>query len=62
MFWVFDVHKNGCGITKFKDLEFEYKDLDNTRVLLTDCKCSSGIDTGLFVNKANFEKEKGQGE
>lgn len=62
VFWVFDVHKNGCGITKFKDLEFEYKDLDNTRVLLTDCKCSSGIDTGLFVNKANFEKEKGQGE
>ena len=50
VFWVFDVHKNGSDITKFKDLEIEYKDLDNTRVLLTDCKCSS-IDTGLSKNK-----------
>ena len=53
VFWIFDVHKTNCGIKKFKDLEIEYKDLDNTRVLLTDCKCSSGSDTGLFVNKQN---------
>ncbi len=51
VFWVFDVHKKGNDIAKFKDLEEEYKDLDNTRVLLTDCKCSSGFDTGLSVNK-----------
>ena len=51
VFWVFDVHKKGSDITKFADLEVEYKDLDNTRVLLTDCKCSSGFDTGLSVNK-----------
>jgi hypothetical protein len=51
VFWVFDVHKKGGDITKFKDLEAEYKDLDNTKVLLTDCKCSSGIDTGLSKNK-----------
>ena len=51
VFWVFDVHKKGGEITKFKDLEVEYKGLNNTRVLLTDCKCSSGFDTGLSVNK-----------
>lgn len=51
VFWVFDVHKKGGDVTKFKELEVEYKDLDNTRVLLTDCKCSSGFDTGLSVNK-----------
>lgn len=50
VFWVFDVHKNGSDITKFKDLEIEYKDLDNTRVLLTDCKCSS-FNTGKSINK-----------
>ena len=38
-------------VKTFKELEVEYKDLDNTRVLLTDCKCSSGFDTGLSVNK-----------
>jgi hypothetical protein len=51
VFWVFDVHKKGFDITKFKVLEEEYKDLDNTIVLFTDCKCSSGFDTGLSVNK-----------
>lgn len=50
VFWVFDVHKNGGDITQFRNLEAEYKDLDNTKVLLTDCKCSS-IDTGLSKNK-----------
>lgn len=47
VFWIFDIHKNGSDVARFKDLEMEYKDLDNTLVLLTDCKCSSGIETGL---------------
>ena len=51
IFWVFDVHHNGSDITKFKNLEEEYKNLENTRVLLTDCKCSSGIDTGMPKKK-----------
>ena len=51
VFWVFNVHKDRSDVTKFKNLEEEYKDLDNTRVLLTDCKCSSGIDTGKSINK-----------
>ena len=51
VFWVFNVHKDRSDTTKFKNLEEEYKDLDNTRVLLTDCKCSSGIDTGKSINK-----------
>ena len=51
VFWIFDVHKTGSDITKFKDLEIEYKELENTRVLLTDCKCSSGFDSGLCINK-----------
>lgn len=51
VFWVFDVHKKGSDAARFKDLEVEYKDLDNTLVLLTDCKCSSGIETGLPKNK-----------
>jgi hypothetical protein len=51
VFWVFNVHNDRSDATKFKNLEEEYKDLDNTRVLLTDCKCSSGIDTGISKNK-----------
>lgn len=50
VFWVFNVHNDRSDATKFKNLEEEYKDLDNTRVLLTDCKCSSGIDTGISKN------------
>lgn len=51
VFWVFDVHKKGSYTARFKDLEVEYKDLDNTLILLTDCKCSSGIETCLPKNK-----------
>ena len=51
VFWVFDVHKKGINKARFKDLEAEYKDLDNTMVLLTDCKCSCGIETGVPKNK-----------
>ena len=51
VFWVFNVHNDRSDTSKFKNLEEEYNDLDNTRVLLTDCKCSSGIDTGISKNK-----------
>lgn len=51
VFWVFDVHRRGGDIAKFRELELEYKDIDNTIVLLTDCKCNSGIDTGLSPNR-----------
>lgn len=46
VFWVFDVHKGG-SIEDFKNLKAEYRDLNNTLVLLTDCRCSSGIETGI---------------
>jgi len=51
VFWVFDVHKNDDDVTGFNALKEEYKVLDNTLVLLTDCKCSCGIETGLPKNK-----------
>ena len=58
VFWVFNVHNDGSDTTKFKNLEEEYKDLDNTIVILTDCKCSSGIDTGVSVNKQSLKLNK----
>ena len=39
VFWVFDVHKERSNPDRFKDLQTEYLDLFNTRVILTDCKC-----------------------
>ena len=51
VFWVFNVHKDRSDTTKFEKLKEEYKDIDNTLVLLTDCKCSSGLDTGLTKQK-----------
>jgi len=47
VFWVFNVHKKGSNVAIFNDLEAEYKGLANTKVLLTDCKCSCGYETGL---------------
>lgn len=40
IFWVFDVHKEKSDRKKFEDLQTEYMDMTNTRVVLTDCKCS----------------------
>lgn len=51
VFWVFDVHKEGGDVDRFDDLKAEYKDLASTMVLLTDCKCSCGYETGLSKNK-----------
>lgn len=55
VFWVFDVHK-GHGDHHFEDLKKEYSDLRNTIVLLTDCKCSSGYETGLPKKRATSSK------
>ena len=46
VFWIFDVHREGSNRSKFDALKAEYTDLSHTLVLLTDCKCSSGIETG----------------
>ena len=60
VFWVFDVHKGG-SIEDFENLKAEYRNLDNTLVLLTDCRCSSGIETGTsqVKNKIGSKKAKG---
>ena len=60
VFWVFDVHNDGSDTAKFEKLKEEYKDIDNTLVLLTDCKCSSGIDTGLSskISDSKLSKKK----
>lgn len=58
VFWVFDVHKKNSKIDKFNELEIEYQDLNNTLVLLTDCKCSSGVETGMSPKQANPPKSK----
>lgn len=50
VFWVFDVHKGGDS-SKFDELKKEYEDLHYTSVWLTDCKCSSGIETGMSKEK-----------
>ena len=60
VFWVFDVHKGG-SIEDFENLKAEYRDLNNTLVLLTDCRCSSGIETGISHgnNKIGSKKVRG---
>ena len=61
VFWVFDVHKNGSNKTNFEALRLEYQTLANSLVLLTDCKCSSGFETGISSKKQtrnNTNKKK----
>lgn len=60
VFWVFNTYQKGSNTTSFRDMETEYQDLNNTVVLLTDCKCSSGIETGISKNKLTpkFKKTK----
>jgi len=60
VFWVFDVHKGG-SIVDFDNLKTEYRNLDNTLVLLTDCRCSSGIETGIPQVKNNIGSKKARG-
>lgn len=58
VFWIFDVHRDGSNISKFNDLKSEYKDLNHTLVLLTDCKCGSGIETGLPKKRTILKNSK----
>lgn len=58
VFWIFDVHKKGGNRSNFDDLKKEYTDLPHTLVLLTDCKCSSGIETGLSKQNTIVKKSK----
>lgn len=58
VFWVFDIKRDNSNRENFTALENEYEDLEHTRVLLTDCKCSSGIDTGISKsNKSKLSKK-----
>lgn len=56
VFWVFDVHRRGCNKAKFEALKIEYQDFKNTMVLFTDCKCSSGFETGVSSNNKTKKK------
>lgn len=60
VFWVFDVHKGG-SIEDFEYLKAEYRDLNNTLVLLTDCRCSSGIETGISHGNNKIGSKKARG-
>lgn len=58
LFWVFDIKRDNSNRDNFAALEKEYEDLEYTRVWLTDCKCSSGIDTGISKNKKSRLNKK----
>ena len=60
VFWVFDVHKGG-SIEDFEYLKAEYRNLNNTLVLLTDCRCSSGIETGISHSNNKIGSKKARG-
>ena len=60
VFWVFDVHKGG-SIEDFEYLKAEYRNLNNTLVLLTDCRCSSGIETGISHGNDKIGSKKARG-
>ncbi len=60
VFWVFDVHKGG-SIEDFENLKAEYRNLNNTLVLLTDCRCSSGIETGISHGNKKIGSKKAKG-
>lgn len=58
VFWVFDVHRESSKRSEFEKLRLEYKDLPHTSVLLTDCKCSSSVETGLPKQNTKVKKNK----
>ena len=58
VYWIFNVNKPKSDIAKFKELESEYTKLPQTRVVLTDCKCSSDKEKSIETPKtANNNKE-----
>lgn len=56
VFWVFNI--DNSDENKFDCLKEEYNDLDNTLVLLTDCKCSSGNNTGVKTDYRKLRHNK----
>ena len=58
VFWVFKIHRKESETSAFNSLKAEYKELDNTLVLLTDCKCSSGSETGLSKKRTRSKLKK----
>lgn len=66
VYWVFNVNKPNSNPAKFLELESEYSNLPQTRVILTDCKCSydekepvSGTDTKDPKKKATKSRPNG---
>lgn len=56
VFWIFDVKKPNSSMKKFNKLKEEYSDLDDTIVMLSDCKCSCEIETGMSVKRKSGKK------
>lgn len=56
VFWIFDVKKNNSNIKKAESLKEEYSDLNDTIVILSDCKCSCESNTGI-PKKKNVRKK-----
>lgn len=62
VFWVFDVHKDGSNKTNFEALRLEYQKLERTLFILTDCRCSSGIETGISSQKQKTKNTNKRGK
>ena len=58
VFWVFDIKRSGSNFENFTALKKEYEDLEHTLVWYTDCRCSSGIDTGISKKRKKLNKSK----
>ena len=56
VFWIFDVKKPNSSKKKFNKLKEEYSDLNDTIVMLSDCKCSSDTETGMLVKRKSGKK------
>ena len=56
VFWIFDVKKPNSSKKKFNKLKEEYSDLNDTIVMLSDCKCSSETETGMSVKRKSGKK------
>ena len=56
VFWIFDVKKPNSSKKKFNKLKEEYSDLNDTIVMLSDCKCSSETETGMLVKRKSGKK------
>ncbi|MBD5332250.1 MAG: ATP-binding protein, partial [Bacteroides sp.] len=59
VFWIFDVHrKKNNDRAKFDILKSEYMDLPLTKVILSDCKCSSSMETGISKPRKQSKQSK----